>query len=95
MTGRGLVGLCLLVTLVVSLFYVRSRFLVVELSYEVAQKQQKKTDLEQERRSLILELATLRNPKRVERIASQSFGLERPTGMESIVIVPKGGHDSP
>jgi cell division protein FtsL len=95
MSGRGLMLLTVLVTLVVSLFYVRSRFLIVELSYGVSRKQEEKTKLEQDRRSLTLELATLRNPKRVERIASQKFGLERPSDVKSSVFVREDRREVP
>ena len=95
MTGRGMMWIALFVTLVASLLYVRSRFLVVELSYDVSRRQESKTQLEQERRSLILELATLRNPRRVERIASQKLGLEHPSGMESVVILKEDSREVP
>jgi cell division protein FtsL len=94
-SGRGALILAVIATFILSLLYVRSRFLVVELSYEVSQRQQRKVELEQERRALVLELATLRDPKRMERIASQAFGLERPTGMESVVFVNGGSSDLP
>jgi cell division protein FtsL len=93
MSGKGLMVLTLIVTLLVSLFYVRSRFLIVELSYDVTQRQEWKMKLEQERRALTLELATLRNPKRMERIAAQRLGLERPTGMKSVVLVREENRD--
>ncbi len=95
MTGRGVMILTVVVTLVVSLLYVRSRFWIVELSYSISHKQEHKTKLEQERRALILELATLRNPKRIERIASQKFGLQRPSDVKSVVFVREDGREIP
>jgi cell division protein FtsL len=85
----------LIVTLLVSLLYVRSRSWVVEMSYSLARKQEVKTELEQARRSLTLELATLRNPKRVERLAADKLGLKRSSGMKSAVFVTKERHEVP
>ena len=95
MSGRKLMLLTLVVTLVISLLYVRSRFWIVELSYAVSQRQEWKTKMEQERRSLTLELATLRNPKRVERIAAQRFNLKRPSDVKSVVFVGEGRRELP
>lgn len=95
MTGRGVMLLTAIVTLLVSLLYVRSRFWTVELSYSISQKREHKTQLEQERRALILELATLRNPKRIERIASQKFGLQRPSDSRSTVFIREDAREIP
>ena len=95
MSGRGVMMLALFVTAVMSLLYVRSRFLIVELSYGVSQKQEEKTRLEQERRGLVLELATLRNPKRIELFAAQRLGLKRPSDVRSTVFVKEDDHEVP
>ncbi len=84
-----------LFTLALALLYVRSRFLTVELSYDVAQRQEQKAALEEERRALTLELATLRNPKRVEKIAEKKFGLKRPSDMKQAVIVREVDREVP
>jgi cell division protein FtsL len=72
--------IALLTTLAVSLLYVRSRFLLVEMSHAISQSQQEKAQLEQQKRMLTVELATLKSPRRIERIASQELGLTRAQG---------------
>ncbi len=90
MSKRGVVYLALLTTLLVSLLYVRSRFFLVELSYKISRALESKSSLEQEKRELSLELSTLKNPDRIERIATQKFGLKRIQTSASIVMTPKG-----
>lgn len=87
--------LTLIVTLLISLLYVRSRFWVVEMSYLVSEKQSKKLQLEHERRTLSLELATLQNPKRVERLALKKLNLERPEDLQSVVFVREERREVP
>ena len=87
--------LLLVATGAVSLLYVRSRFWIVELSREVMARQETKTKLEQQRRSLTLELATLRDPRRIERVASDRLGLTRPSDMKSVVLVREGSRELP
>jgi cell division protein FtsL len=75
------------ITLAVSLLYVRSRFLAVELSYALTEKRSVLSKLEQEKRALTLELATLRTPARVERIARTKLGLRQHRAQERTVLV--------
>ncbi|MCB0326682.1 MAG: cell division protein FtsL [Bdellovibrionales bacterium] len=62
-------------TVFCSLVYVRSRFFVVELSYEIAQKRRHKENVEKENRELSLELSILKSPSRIENIAKEKFSL--------------------
>ena len=70
-----------------TLFYVRARFLLVELSYQVSERRALKTELEQEKRELSLELSTLKSPNRIERIAKKKLGLSRSKENVSLVVV--------
>ncbi|MCB0271985.1 MAG: cell division protein FtsL [Bdellovibrionales bacterium] len=63
------------ILLVLTLFYVRARFLTVELSYDVQNLRQMKLDLEDQKRKYLLELSTLQNPKRIETLAKEKFSL--------------------
>lgn len=54
---------------VLTLLYVRTRFLVVELSLEVHDLRKEKLLLENEQRKLLLELSTLQDPERIEQKA--------------------------
>ncbi|MCB1196753.1 MAG: cell division protein FtsL [Deltaproteobacteria bacterium] len=64
-----------LVMVVLSLLYVRARFLTVELSYKVQDLRVKKLELEDEKRKYLLELSTIQSPKRVKEIANEKFDL--------------------
>ncbi len=90
MKNRFLLITALAFTIAASLLYVRSRFLLIELSYDLADKRELKTKLEQEKRQLTLELATLQNPERVERIARQKLGLTRSQTSVPVVVVSEG-----
>jgi cell division protein FtsL len=75
------------ISVVATLFYVRARFLVVELSYEVSQKRTERSQLEQEKRTLSLELATLRNPRRIEQFARTKLQLTQSESKVPKIIV--------
>lgn len=78
---------CLVVTLGASLFYVRLRFLFIEMNYEVAQKQSLRTQLEKDNRGLTIELATLSSPARIERFARTRLGLRKSdSAVPSVVL---------
>ncbi len=62
--------------IILTLFYVRSRFLVVELSYNMNEKGAEKRLLEKKKRELNLELSVLQSPRRIEEKAKQKFGLK-------------------
>lgn len=79
-------GLCLL-----TLLYVRSRFLVVELGYEVSRQAQHKSALEKRKRELNLEISVLQNPRRIEEKAKEQFGLSySPKGYQKKIIIEGG-----
>jgi cell division protein FtsL len=83
-------GAVIVCTILASLLYVRSRFLLIELSYDLTDKRELKSKLGQERRALTLELATLQNPDRVERIARQKLKLTRSQTTVPVVVVQEG-----
>lgn len=89
MNVRSIWMLAIAITFVASLFYVRLRFLVVELSYDVSRAQSVKAKLEQERRSLTLELATLQSPSRIEKIARNDLKLTEIEAAGHVVDVRK------
>ncbi|MCB0308219.1 MAG: cell division protein FtsL [Bdellovibrionales bacterium] len=84
MGKRPFMILMAIITLVFSVLYVRSRFLLVELSYKLTKAQQIHKDLEQKKQDLSLELAVLKSPARVEAIASRELGLKRRHDLETI-----------
>jgi len=74
-----------------ALLYVRSRFLVVELSYDINAKRKEKQKLEQLKREYTLELATLQNPGRIEKIAREDLHLKRLKPDETQTYIRKNG----
>ena len=72
-----------LVMSALTLFYVRSRFLAVELNYEVNQKTKMKQLLEKEKRELHLELSVLQSPRRIEKKAKEKFDLKYSSNAKS------------
>lgn len=65
-----------IITLVIlTLLYVRVRYLTIELSFEVGQLRQRQLTLEDNKRTLLLELSTLLHPKRIENIAEKKYNM--------------------
>ena len=92
MKGRLLAPMAIVLAVAAALFYVRTRFLLVELSLDVGKENATRARLEQETRALTLELATLKSPARIEQIARTKLHLTR---MESFVPVVHIARDSP
>ncbi len=67
-------------------FYTWCRVNNVNLGYEVAQETEKKTKLIAYQENLKIELARLKSPERIEKIAREQLGLVRPKP-EQIIIV--------
>lgn len=73
---------------VVSLFYVWSRVAVLQTGYRIHQQAQEYKGMEDQYRSLRLELATLKSPNRLAPMAARRLGLKQPSPAQ-IVIVPE------
>lgn len=58
-----------------SLFYVWSRLKTVNLSYDISRQTQLQRDLIQQNKRLNLEVATLKSPDRIEKIARKELGM--------------------
>ena len=83
---RGFWTLIFLGTILVSILYVRSRFLLLELSYRLNQQEKIARTLEQEKQALSLELAILKSPSRIEALAGQKLGLERSQNVQVVSL---------
>lgn len=90
MNKKMFLALMVSATVLFSVLYVRSRFLLVELSYKTLSEQKLKKELEQKKQQKMLELAQLRSPSRIEDIASRKLGLTRNSQGELIFIRAKG-----
>lgn len=84
----------LAVAIAMSLLYVRSRFLLVELSYKVSAAQRTQETLLQKKNLLSLKLAVLKSPKRVQSLAKDYLGLNESQTPIKINMKESGGvHD--
>ncbi|MBW1806919.1 MAG: cell division protein FtsL [Deltaproteobacteria bacterium] len=59
--------------------HVRSKLVVVELGYQLSRAASKHQELLTESRKLKLEVATLRNPRRLRKLAIEELGLIEPS----------------
>ena len=83
-TGLWIVLLCLF--LGEFFFYTWCRVNNVRLGYEVAQETEKRTKLLAYQENLKIELARLKSPERIARIATEQLGLSMPRAEQTIVL---------
>ncbi len=69
-----------------SLFHVWSRVKVVDLNLQVSEASRLLRDLQQEQKMLRLEVATLKNPARIETVAKGELGMALPTEQQVIIV---------
>jgi len=87
--GEGVVSAVLLALVIIIgtlLFFTWSRVQTVKIGYEIFNANSEMRRLDQENKELILEIATLKSPKRIERIAREELKLLPPKD-EQIVIL--------
>lgn len=65
-----------------ALFYVWTRLQVMNFEYEISSLGSEVVKLKQESQSLCIEVASLENPSRIERLARNKLGLQRPTAAQ-------------
>jgi cell division protein FtsL len=82
-TAVSLVALLLFM----GLFYVWTRMKLVQIGYEIASLEKKNNALKNRKRELLLEIASLQSPGRLERQARKKLGLVFPT-IGKVVHVP-------
>jgi len=81
---------CVLIVLLIAtaaMLHVRSKLIVVQLGYELSQATQEHKRLLADQRKLQVEVATLRNPRRIRRLAMDSLGLSEPAAEQIIQVV--------
>ncbi len=87
--NRNLVFVALVLAVVFiacSLFYVWSHQQIISLGYEISQAGREEQELLQENKKLRLDLAALKSPGRIERIASRELGLVSPKKEQLIIV---------
>lgn len=76
-----LVGLLVLL-MMVALFHVWSRVTVIDLNLKISEADGIIREANQEARRLRLEIASLKTPERIERIAKEQLGMTLPTNVQ-------------
>ena len=87
--NRNRIFVVLAVALVVigcSLFYVWSHHQIISLGYETSEAAREEQALLQENKRLRLELASLKAPGRIERMAQHELGLVAPQKEQLIIV---------
>ncbi len=69
-----------------SLFYVWSHHQILSLAYDTSEAAREEQALLKENKKLRLELAALKSPGRIERVASQELGLVTPQKEQLIIV---------
>ena len=78
----------------VGILHVTSRVLVVDMGYRLSKAETEGRDLTRENDRLKLELATLKNPARLEKLAREKLGMAMPAG-PAVVALPAAGSKRP
>jgi cell division protein FtsL len=87
--NRNLIFVVLVVAMVFigsSLFYVWSHHQIISLGYETSQASREEQAFLQENKQLRLELAALKAPSRIEKLAQQRLGLGTPQKEQLIIV---------
>lgn len=74
----------------VGMLHVTSRVLVVDMGYRLSKAESESRDLTRENDRLKLELATLKAPARLERLAREQLGMAMPAGPAVVSLGAEG-----
>ena len=74
----------------VGILHVTSRVLVVDMGYRLSKAEAEERALIRENDRLKLELATLKNPTRLEKLAREKLGMSMPSGPVVIALPQRG-----
>lgn len=74
------------VVVLVALFLVWARIQVIQLGYEVSRMRKEVKDLSQRRDLLEADVASLKTPERLAKVATERFGMRLPMGDEVVVL---------
>lgn len=74
------------VAAVLALSFVWTRVRVIQLGYEVTRLHKEVVDLEQKRAEIVADVARLKSPDRLEKVAQELFGMRLPRGNEIVFV---------
>jgi cell division protein FtsL len=85
--ATGFIAFCIIAALIAaSLFCVWSRVLVINLGYDLSETMERHWKLVGENKKLQIEIALLKSPARIERIAQDELGMEKPLPGQIILM---------
>ncbi len=89
MTGRQILLIVFMMLLFMgsSIGYVWSNFERTQIGYDLSQLKKKEMQLTEINRKLRLELAIVKSPRRIEKVAKERLGLRQPSP-DQIVVLP-------
>jgi cell division protein FtsL len=76
---------------IAAILHVRAKLVVVQLGYQISEAAGTNKRLLADFRKLQLEVATLRNPRRLRRLAKEKLGLAEPDPLQILRIRNRGG----
>jgi len=78
--------ICMILFTIVSVFHVWSRFKLVDLNLRISESSRSLKQAEQEQKRLMLEVASLRTPGRIDAIAKGELGMALPTEQQIVLV---------
>jgi len=78
------------IVVVVTLFYLWTRLMVVNMGYEISGLNKERRELVEENKRLKLEVLTLKSPQRIEEMARRELGLIYPRGEQIVKVESEG-----
>lgn len=78
--------ICMILFTVVSVFHVWSRFKLVDLNLQISETTRSLKQAEQEQKRLMLEVASLRTPGRIDSIAKNELGMALPNDQQIVIV---------
>lgn len=86
MSNRKVMLIGALFTVLISVLYVRSRYVLVELSYKITDSYQVRESLRHETQLLELELSTLQSPSRIEKYARKHLKISDDIASDRVTL---------
>lgn len=83
-TGWMAGAVLILVFCIAAILHVRSRLAVVQLGYRLSQAAKEHKQLQADNRKLQVEVATLRSPRRLRKLATQQLDLREPVSQQIV-----------
>lgn len=78
--------ICMILFTIVSVFHVWSRFKLIDLNLQISESSRSLKEAEQEQKRLMLEVASLKTPGRIDAIAKSELGMTLPSEQQIVIV---------